>query len=91
MLEDHYDYVRKRIGKSASPQLLSLNRTPGKPPDYRSFYTDELIQRVSEVYAEDIAMLGYDFDSAVATEDTCPWGRFGNPASLARPFTASTA
>ena len=42
--------------------LRSTN--PSRHRDYRDYYSDETREIVAMVYAEDIALLGYDFDNA---------------------------
>lgn len=71
-LEHHYEYVRRRVRTSSSTHLLALNRTSEKPRDYRSYYSDDLIRKIGDVYAEDIAILGYDFESSAASPAGCP-------------------
>jgi hypothetical protein len=51
-LEDHV-HALGPIGRS--------NRS-GDPLDYRSFYTPNLIDRVAEMYADDVRILGYEFE-----------------------------
>jgi len=39
----------------------------GSYPDYRQFYTDDLIQRVGKVFQEDVTRFAYDFHSSEAS------------------------
>jgi hypothetical protein len=43
-------------------QLSHDNKTGGVEHDYRTAYTDRMKEIVARFYADDIALLGYDFD-----------------------------
>lgn len=45
-----------------SSALLHDNKTIGGGSDYRTAYTDRMKEIVARFYADDIALLGYDFD-----------------------------
>jgi hypothetical protein len=56
-----FDQLRARVNPSA--RLPHFNRTDGRP-NYRRAYTSEMVDRVSEVYAPALDVLGYAFDGA---------------------------
>lgn len=56
-LAEDYRSVADRLGSSAP--LAEENR--GAPRDYRESYDEETISIVARVYADDIALLGYEF------------------------------
>ncbi len=60
-INNDYEYIRKllHIGK----KLILENKTAEKAGDYRSYYNDKTVKIVSDVYAEDIELLGYDFEN----------------------------
>jgi hypothetical protein len=43
--------------------LMSLNRNPDRQRDYRQYYTGQTREIVARLYADDIRMLGYNFDN----------------------------
>lgn len=56
-LSQEYEKLRNRFGGG---ELIVDNATKGGPVDYCSFYTsDETLANVSQIYAEDIEILGY--------------------------------
>lgn len=59
-LAEDFAHIAHRVGVSAT--LQSTN--PSRHRDYRNYYSDETREMVAAVYAEDIALLGYDFDNA---------------------------
>jgi len=59
-LQADYNFVRKQL--STGETLSSRNRNNDRK-DYRTYYTPETQAIVSEVYKEDIELLGYDFDN----------------------------
>ena len=61
-LEDDFSYVKKRIGSSSN--MLFFNKGQTKTRDYKDYYNDETIEIVSDVYREDIQILGYHFDGS---------------------------
>jgi hypothetical protein len=62
-IEDDFRYIVKRLGLESEIALKHENATSKKKPDYRDFYSDETRDIVAAVYAEDIHLLGYDFDN----------------------------
>jgi hypothetical protein len=60
-LEADFAYICKQLNVYAT--LERLNSTSLKRNDFREYYTDETRLRVSQLYADDIRMLGYSFDS----------------------------
>jgi hypothetical protein len=60
-LADDFARVRARLGINA--ELQYLNSEQGGTRDYRRCYNEETIQRVADVYREDIQCFGYDFDN----------------------------
>jgi hypothetical protein len=52
-------FLRERLGRA--PAIGEGNRS-GPVLDYRDFYTDELVDLVGRIYAEDVRRLGYTFD-----------------------------
>jgi hypothetical protein len=61
-LAEDFAIVAKRIGRPTV--LREENRLGGRARDYREYYNDETRKIVAEVYAEDIALLGYSFDNS---------------------------
>ncbi len=59
-LEDGWRLICDRIGQKYEP-LPRRNSTVHK--DYRSYYSDEAAEHISEQYAEDINQFGYTFDN----------------------------
>ncbi|VEN75405.1 conserved hypothetical protein [Candidatus Desulfarcum epimagneticum] len=60
-IQEDFSYIAGKIGaKTALPHLNKSER--GNYPDD---YTKETKERVAEVYAEDIQVLGYDFDHSI--------------------------
>jgi hypothetical protein len=59
-LERDYAMVAARLGVDG--ELASLNRTPVRERDYRSYYDRETAAKVGAVYREDVELLGYSFD-----------------------------
>ncbi len=67
-INDDYSYIRNLL-QLGDEKLAFENITPVKMQDYRSYYNNKTIQIVSEVYKEDIELLGYDFEnSAIAKQ-----------------------
>ncbi|MDD5138672.1 MAG: sulfotransferase family 2 domain-containing protein [Verrucomicrobiales bacterium] len=44
--------------------LLEANRNPARKKNYQEYYTDESRRIVAEVYADDLRILGYNFDNS---------------------------
>jgi hypothetical protein len=61
-LSEDFAIVAKKIGRPTT--LRDENRLGGRAKDYRQYYNDETRQMVADVYAEDIALLGYSFDNS---------------------------
>ncbi|WP_416307635.1 sulfotransferase family 2 domain-containing protein [Neptunicella sp. SCSIO 80796] len=59
-LHDDFAYIAKKLGKDVT--LANSNKS--KHVDYRSYYDDETRDIVAQVYARDIALLGYTFDNS---------------------------
>jgi len=57
-INDDYDVIRKKIG--VGKEIAHHNASPGN--SYRDVYDGELRDIVEKVYADDIALFGYDFD-----------------------------
>jgi hypothetical protein len=61
-LADDFEHVRAKLGLRAG--LEHHNRTSGSREDYRACYSTETRDLVADVYAEDIRLFGYDFETA---------------------------
>ena len=61
-LAEDFAIVARKIGRPTA--LRDENRLGGRAKDYRQYYNDETRNIVAEVYAEDIALLGYSFDNS---------------------------
>jgi hypothetical protein len=61
-LETDFAYICRRIGVDAT--LPRCNA--GSGGDYREHYTQALVDRVAEAYADDVERFGYTFDNGVA-------------------------
>jgi hypothetical protein len=60
-------YLDEHFGALAP--MRRSNRS-GDPVDYRTFYTPDVVDRVGQIYADDIRMLGYSFDGPAAGSKT---------------------
>lgn len=60
-IHNDYEYVRNMLHMDR--KLIFENKTEGKIGDYRSYYTDKIIEIVFNVYNEDIMFFGYDFEN----------------------------
>lgn len=60
-INDDYEYVRNRLG--VGNNLIHDNKTAGRNGEYRSYYNEKIKDIVSDVYREDISLLGYNFDN----------------------------
>jgi hypothetical protein len=61
-LTEDFAIVANKIDRPTA--LLEENRLGGRAKDYRQYYTEETKNIVAQVYAEDIALLGYSFDNS---------------------------
>jgi hypothetical protein len=59
-IEEDFRYVTKRLGVDCS--LQQSNK--GNHDDYRSYYNEETMKIVADVYDTDIKLLGYNFDNS---------------------------
>ena len=57
-MQQSYDEICRRIGIAATP-LDKINAS--QRGDYRQYYDQQLIDGVSELYARDLELFGYDF------------------------------
>ena len=55
-----YEEISKRIGKDAKLEHKQRYRTERE--HYRSYYSDRMIERVADVYRQDVDLLGYNFE-----------------------------
>lgn len=60
-LQDDWDHICKTIGVP-TPVLPHKRQATDRSKDYRSYYSDELAERVGQFFARDIEMLDYRFD-----------------------------
>jgi hypothetical protein len=82
-IDADFQYVCERLGIAAE-----LKRTnPSNHGHYSQYYTDELRERVATVYAKDIAIFGYEFNSPVSSlkllQQNRSTGRDGRPVDEA--------
>ena len=59
-MDEDFEYIRKKLGVEST--IKKLNKSDHK--DYKDYYTEETKNIVAEVYAEDIELLGYNFDNS---------------------------
>jgi len=53
------------------PKLPHVHKSSTKAKDYQSFYTsDDLVEMVGEIFAEDAKLYGYDFDGVTTNAST---------------------
>lgn len=57
-MQESYDEIAERIGIS-SAQLDKVNAS--SRGDYRSYYTPDLVEGVTKLYARDLELFGYEF------------------------------
>lgn len=57
-IEEDFAFLAKRLNPEAS--LSHTNASPRQ--DYRSVYSSAAVQKVKELYSQDIELLGYDFN-----------------------------
>ena len=61
-VERDFDLICSKLNLNAT--FSHQNKTHGKAVDYRLAYTDQMKNKVQNVYALDIKLLGYDFEGA---------------------------
>ncbi len=59
-IDKDFPHIAELIGENCELQQMNS----GQHKDFRSYYNDDTIKIVSEVYAQDIALLGYNFDNS---------------------------
>lgn len=59
-LEDDFAYLAKKLNLQ-NKNLLKVNSSQGKKNNYREAYTNEMVEKVSILYAEDIKFFNYHF------------------------------
>ena len=57
-LEEDFEAVARRLDKEV--HLPHLNASRRK--DYRAYYTDRLVDRVRDLYQDDVTLFGYEFE-----------------------------
>jgi len=60
-IDEDFAYISKRMGVNAS---LAKNNAVHRA-DYRNLYSPEMIEKVREVYQQDIELLNYDFNGVI--------------------------
>jgi len=60
-LHDDYAHICEQIGITA-PKLPHRRKATDRDKDFRSYYTDELAEKVAQHFKQDIEILGYKFD-----------------------------
>ncbi|MBN2087436.1 sulfotransferase family 2 domain-containing protein [Candidatus Peregrinibacteria bacterium] len=63
-INEDFQYIKKKMSLDDNLILKHENVNPGKKLDYRDYYDDKAQKIVSEVYKNDIKILGYNFDSS---------------------------
>jgi hypothetical protein len=61
-LQADFAIISQRLGMNAS--LVESNRNVSREKDYRQYYTDASRKIVADFYADDLRILGYDFDNS---------------------------
>lgn len=61
-IAEDFAIVARKMNRPTA--LLEENRLGGRAKDYRQYYSEETKNLVAQVYAEDIALLGYSFDNS---------------------------
>jgi hypothetical protein len=64
-LEEDYAAISRRLG--LQNKLIHLNASRPGRKDYRQYYTNETAAIVSEIYAQDIQLLGYSLTIAAVS------------------------
>lgn len=59
-IDKDFEYISKKVNPSAIMQVK--NKSDHK--DYKDYYDAEMILKVADIYAEDIQLLGYNFDNS---------------------------
>ncbi len=57
-----FAFIGRKLGINAT--LAEANRNVSRAKDYRQYYTEASRKIVAEFYADDLRILGYDFDNA---------------------------
>lgn len=60
-LHEDFDHICRTIG-IATPPLPHKRQATDRSKDYRSYYSDDLAERVARHFARDVDLLGYRFD-----------------------------
>ncbi len=60
-LKHDFAEAMKRIGVSSHHEIPSINRTEGREPDYRSYYSERSRRLVEAVFAPDLERFDYRF------------------------------
>ena len=58
---DDYRHIAGKMGVRGELPHLNKTKTLSGSQDYRSAYTDEMMERVGQVYQADVNLLGYEF------------------------------
>jgi hypothetical protein len=61
-LRADFAFISRRLGIKAT--LVETNRNISREKDYRQYYTDVSRKIAADFYADDLRILGYDFDNA---------------------------
>ena len=56
-----FDFIRKKLGKRNT--LEAKNTTQSKRHNFQEYYSDLMIEKVYDVYREDVEAFGYSFDN----------------------------
>jgi len=66
-IEDDFDIVKRELSLDPNLPLRHYNKRKaraGCPSNYKTSYSNEAIEIVSELYRRDIELLGYNFDNS---------------------------
>ncbi len=61
-LQADFAFISRKLGINAT--LAEANRNASREKDYRQYYTEASRKIVADFYADDLRILGYDFDNA---------------------------
>lgn len=61
-LQADFSFISRKLGINAT--LAEANRNASREKDYRQYYTEASRKIVADFYADDLRILGYDFDNA---------------------------